>query len=146
MMVEELCRELNNYFDRGQPRFSGEIVIENGMITNPEFLERIRPNQYFRIVGSTSNDGAYCFNEGLLLEDETFRGALQLMAVPKAFLDLADSIEKWIDKYQNDVESPYQSEAFGGYSRTLASGKNGGSVKWQDVFAQRLNMYRRIRL
>ena len=145
MMVNELCQECRNYFDRGQPRFSGKIVIEGGMIVNREFLREIKHNQYFKIMGSTCNDGAYCFNEELILEDETFNGVIQLMAVPKAFLDLADEVEEWTKKYGEVVNGPYQSEAFGGYSRTLASGKN-GSVKWQDVFAQRLNMYRRIRL
>ena len=147
MMLNELCRELRNYFDKAQPKFFGEIVIEDGKITNAEFLEAIKSNQYFRIVGSIFNDGVYCFNEELELEDETFDGAIWLMAVPKAVLEIAKEIEDWQNEYGNALKSPYQSESFGGYSYSKASGKNGGgAVTWQDAFATRLNLYRRIRI
>jgi hypothetical protein len=147
MMLNELCQELRNYFDKAQPKFFGEIVIEDGKITNAEFLEAIKSNQYFRIVGSIFNDGVYCFNEELELEDETFDGAIWLMAVPKAVLEIAKEIEDWQNEYGNALKSPYQSESFGGYSYSKASGKNGGgAVTWQDAFATRLNLYRRIRI
>ena len=147
MMLNELCQELRNYFDKAQPKFFGEIVIEDGKITNAEFLEAIKSNQYFRIVGSIFNDGVYCFNEELELEDETFDGAIWLMAIPKDFLALAQEIENWQTEYGKALNSPYQSESFGGYSYSKASGKNGGgAVTWQDAFATRLNLYRRIRI
>lgn len=139
--------ELKNYFDKAQPKFFGKIVIEDGKITNQEFLDAIKPNQYFRIVGSIFNDGVYCFKEELILEDETFDGAIWLMAVPKAVLELATEIENWQTEYGNALNSPFQSESFGGYSYSKASGKNGGgAVTWQDAFATRLNLYRRIRI
>lgn len=139
--------ELKNYFDKAQPKFFGEIVIEDGKITNQEFLDTIKPNQYFRIVGSILNDGVYCFKEELILEDEAFNGAIWLMAIPKAVLELATEIENWQTEYANALNSPFQSESFGGYSYSKASGKNGGgAVTWQDVFATRLNLYRRIRI
>lgn len=147
MMLNELCQELRNYFDKAQPKFFGEIVIEDGKITNQEFLDAIQSNQYFRIVGSIFNDGVYCFKEELSLEDETFDGAIWLMAIPKDFLALAKDIEDWKEQYAGALNSPYQSESFGGYSYTKASGKNGGgAVTWQDAFATRLNLYRRIRI
>ena len=147
MMLNELCQELRNYFDKAQPKFFGKIVIENGKITNQEFLNAIKPNQYFRIVGSIFNDGVYCFKEELALEDEAFDGAIWLMAIPKDFLALAKEIEDWQAKYEDALNSPYTSESFGGYSYSKASGKNGGgAVTWQDAFATRLNLYRRIRI
>lgn len=147
MMLNELCQELRNYFDKAQPKFFGQIVVEDGKITNEEFLAAIKPNQYFRIVGSIFNDGVYCFKEELSLEDETFDGAIWLMAVPKAVLEITKEIEDWQNEYGNALKSPYQSESFGGYSYSKASGKNGGgAVTWQDAFATRLNLYRRIRI
>ena len=147
MMLNELCQECKNYFDKAQPKFFGQIVIQDGSITNEDFLEAIKPGQYFRIIGSIFNDGVYCSNEELLLEDETFDGAIWLMAIPKDFLAIAKEIEDWQTQYAKALTSPYQSESFGGYSYSKASGKNGGgAVTWQDAFASKLNLYRRIRI
>lgn len=137
--------ELKNYFDKAQPKIFGEIIIRDSKIQNAEFLRAIKPNQYFRIAGSVLNDGVYRYDEELVLEDETFKGSIWLMAVPKAVIELANDIEKWVNDYSN-VNSPYQSESFGGYSYSKASGANGGVITWQDAFSKRLNMYRRIRL
>ena len=147
MMLNELCLELRNFFDKGQPKFYGEIKIEDGTIQNEEILEKMKAGQYFRIVGSIFNDGTYCFNEELELEDETFDGSIWLMAVPKAVLELAKDIDDWVAEYGSHVNSPYTSESFGGFSYSKASGKGGtGTANWQDVFAQRMNLYRRIRI
>ena len=147
MMLNELCQELKNYFDKAQPKFFGDIVIQEGKITNQEFLDAVKPNQYFRIIGSIFNDGVYCFKDELSLEDETFDGAIWLMAIPKDFLALAKDIEDWQEQYAGALNSPFTSESFGGYSYSKASGKNGGgAVTWQDAFASRLNLYRRVRI
>ena len=147
MMLNELCQEVKNYFDKAQPKFFGEIEIKDNTFTDAVILEKIKPGQYFRIVGSIFNDGVYCFNEKLVLEDETFDGAIWLMAIPKDFLALAKEIDDWVTEYGSKLTSPYQSESFGGYSYSKASGKNGGgAVTWQDAFASRLNLYRRIRI
>lgn len=146
MMLNELCMEIKNFFDKGQAKFYGKITIENNSITNAEFLNAIKPGQYFRIIGSILNDGVYCFNEELLLENEVFNGSIWLMAIPKNFLALANEIEKWQEENEKALNSPYQSESFGGYSYSKVSGRDGGSLSWQDAFATRLNMYRRIRI
>lgn len=145
-MLNELCMEIKNFFDKGQAKFYGKITIENNSITNAEFLNAIKPGQYFRIIGSILNDGVYCFNEELLLENEVFNGSIWLMAIPKNFLALANEIEKWQEENEKALNSPYQSESFGGYSYSKVSGRDGGSLSWQDAFATRLNMYRRIRI
>ena len=146
-MLNELCQECRNYFDKAQPKFFGKVVIEDGKITNEQFSDAIQPNQYFRIVGSIFNDGVYCFKDDLALTDESFDGAIWLMAVPQSFIELAKEIKAWNEEYGKALNSPYQSESFGGYSYTKGNGKNGGgAITWQDAFATRLNLYRRIRI
>jgi hypothetical protein len=146
MMLNELCMEIKNFFDKGQPKIFGEIVIKDSKIENEAFLKAIKPKQYFRVAGSVFNDGVYRYDEELVLEDETFKGSVWLMAVPKAVIELANDIEKWQEENEKALNSPYQSESFGGYSYSKASGANGGAITWQDAFSKRLNMYRRIRI
>lgn len=55
--IEALCAECNNYHDTD--RIIGTFTIENGSIALP-FL---RENQFFRIVGSTWNDGVYIYSQ-----------------------------------------------------------------------------------
>lgn len=152
MMLYEICLELNNFFNKSQPTFIGDFQISNGKITHAGFLSEIKENQYFRIVGSVFNDGIYKYEETLTLIDEEFHGALWLMAVPKEFLSLVDEIEAWQTvngQANSQAMSPFQSESFGGYSYTKASGSssNSGSIvpTWQSQYASRLNKYRRIR-
>lgn len=144
-MLSKLCKELNNWFDRGQPRIRGTIEIRDGKIINDSFRSLIQNNQYFRIVGSVFNDGVYQNTDLLELIDETFTGAVWLMAIPKDVIDLATEIDAWITKYSDTVNSPFQSESFGGYSYTKASGGSGSAnPTWQSVFANQLNRWRKI--
>ena len=55
-MLSEVCTYLRNWFDKNQPKTLGEIVIENGSLSTDC---KLKQNQYFRIVGSTFNDGVY---------------------------------------------------------------------------------------
>ena len=92
------------------------------------------------------NDGVHKFGDTEdALTDEEFNGSVWLMKVPQDFLNLATEIEDWCKTYSEKVSSPYQSESFGGYSYSKASGSK-GNITWQDAFATRLSMYRRIRL
>lgn len=143
-MLSSLCQELRNWFDRGQPKIHGVITITSGHITNPEFLEVIQNNQYFRVVGSVFNDGVYQYTNNLTLSDEVFDGSIWLMAIPKDVLDLNTDIDNWLSKYGDAVNSPYQSESFGGYSYSKASGSNGGTASWVSTFASRLNQWRKL--
>jgi len=152
MMLNEVCLEINNFFNRNQPIIIDDLRISNGKITNTDFLSKIKENQYFRIVGSVFNDGVYKYTQTLTLQDEDFHGALWLMAVPKDFLDLVDEIDAWQavnGKADSAAMSPFQSESFGGYSYSkLSSGNNSGSRSsvptWQSQYASRLSRYRRI--
>ena len=147
-MLAELCKELNNWFDRY--RCIGRFKIENNVIIGNYSLQ---DNQYFRIVGSVFNDGVYQYNDTLELTDEEFDGAIWAMAIPQEVIALADDIESWKQKYQSmdsPAMSPYNSESFGGYSYSKGGGaSSSGNVDlsgtWQGVFADRLNHWRKIR-
>lgn len=138
-MLTELCKELNNWFC--VKKFFGTFTIEDGVLIVPE----LQNGQYFRIVGSIFNDGVYEYpKQGL--KDETFNGAVWAMAVPVEVIALSEEIDEWKSKYETaETMSPYQSESFGGYSYTKASGASGGTATWQDVFGSKLNNYRRIK-
>ena len=128
--------------------YYGTFTISGGALN---IAGDIQPNQYYRIVGSVFNDGVYQRGKETLV-DETFEGAIWLMAVPKDVLDLATEIKAWQDKYggiSSENMSPFQSESFGGYSYQKASGGNstasGSTVPtWQGVFADRLRRYKKI--
>lgn len=136
-MLTEICAEIKNYFQKDIRQ--GTFVISGGMIEPLEFLQE---NQYFRIVGSTFNDGVYQYPVSNLT-DEIFSGAVWAMGPPPAFIALTAEIEEWT---KSDVakSSPYSSESFGGYSYTRATNAKGNAVTWQDVFATRLNQYRKV--
>lgn len=146
-MLSELCQELKNWFDRGQPRIHGAFEIADGKIIDTDFTDVIKQNQYFRIIGSVFNDGVYKYTDDLVLENELFVGSIWLMAVPKEIVDLSEEIDAWISKYSETVNSPYQSESFGGYSYSKSSGSSGSSSSgptWQSTFASQLNKWRKI--
>lgn len=145
--IFEVCQYLKNWFDRNQEKYFGDITISNGALTTNYGL---RPNQYFRIVGSSLNDGVYQYPT-TALTDETFNGAIWGMSLPKAFLSLLDDIETWKAKYasaDSAALSPYSSESFGGYSYSKSSGSNDTTTDksgtWQGVFGARLAPYRKM--
>lgn len=149
-MLYELCLELKNWFDRGQPKLIGEFEVRDGMVTDRKFLDLIQAGQYFRIVGSVFNDGVYCFNGELSLKDEKFHGAIWLMAIPQAVVTLASEIAEWQSKYggvDSQAMSPFNSESFGGYSYSKSTGGGEGGTtptSWQSAFSNRMNRWRKI--
>ena len=143
-MIGEICAELKNYFTYEEDRHIGDFTIVNGvLVPSLDF-----PTDYIRIVGSRLNDGVHKVSE-MALKDESFHGGIWIMSVPVDFMNLVREIEAWQDKYGEAINSPYQSESFGGYSYSKASGNNssGGSQSptWQSQFGSRLKRYRRIR-
>ena len=140
-MLTILCKELNNWFNYNQPKWFGTFTIENGELQGDYDL---LTNQYFRIVGSLFNDGVYKYPAELT--DETFNGAIWAMAIPQEVVALAAEIQAWRQKYEtldSPSMSPFNSEAFGGYSYSKSSGNSSGgnvdlSGTWQGVFADRL--------
>jgi hypothetical protein len=140
-MLTELCGEIRNYFLRDKERdiHNGTYTIQGGTISLPFLID----GQYFRIVGSVLNDGVYQY-PAYELADETFDGAIWAMAVPKDIIDLSDEIDAWVEKNNDILKSPYQSESFGGYSYSKASGGGSGAYTWRDQFGAKLNRYRRL--
>ena len=136
-MLTEICAEIKNYFQTDICH--GTFTISGGVIEPLEFLQE---NQYFRIVGSAFNDGVYQYPASNLT-DEIFPGAVWAMGPPPAFIALTAEIEEWT-KADAAKPSPYSSESFGGYSYTRATNAKGSAVTWQDVFATRLNQYRKV--
>lgn len=149
-MLTDLCRELNNWFevcdDDGNysGRIFGKFTIKDGTMT----VKGAQDGQYVRICDSTFNDGVHQYPLSGLT-DETFDGAVWLMKVPKEVINLDREIDEWKEQYQGVLNSPYQSESFGGYSYTKASGSGdaagGSSVTWQSTFADRLSHWRKIK-
>lgn len=131
-MIDEICASLHNYF--AVDIVPGEYTVNDGEITLP-FLAA---GQFFRVVGSVFCDGVYRCGDKLPA-DETFDGAIWALAIPPAFEAVAAEIEEWKQKNAEVINSPYQSESFGGYSYT----KGSDSASWQGVFAKRLNRWRR---
>jgi len=149
MTLTDLCRELRNYFDTA--RYYDTFTIADGIINLSDMLadNSLQDGQYFRIVGSVFNDGVYKY-PAAELTDEVFRGAVWAMAVPREVVLLLDDINKWLDTYGADLQKPYQSESFGGYSYTLKGSLSGSSSTaaagepWKAQFSSRLARWRKI--
>ena len=146
-MLTELCQELRNWFDLD--RRYGTFTISGGALT-ADFLSA---GQYYRIKGSIFNDGVHQYGSETELVDETFKGEVWAMGIPKAVIELADQIAAWKAKYENvdsQSMSPFQSESFGGYSdsKASASAAAGSAAStptgWKAVFASALNRWRKI--
>ncbi len=140
-MLTEICQRIRNWFEpeNGAGRHFGVFTIENGSLRPLDFLQT---GQYFRILGSVANDGVYQYPASDLT-DEVFDGAVWEMRPPPAFLSLAAEIEEYV---MNGVgkPSPYISESFGGYAYQKATDADGVPLGWQDVFAKRLNAWRKL--
>lgn len=140
-MLEKVLIHLKNWFVVPGGVHSGTFAIENGVIELP-FLQ---DGQYYRICGSVFNDGLHKYGE-YDLQDETFAGAVWVLAIPRAVVELAGEIETWQAKNGETAQSPFSSESFGGYSYSKTTDPTtGGAVSWETVFRSQLNPYRKIR-
>lgn len=138
-MLEELLRALRNWFACGKA--TGRIRVEGGALVPPEGLS-LADGQYLRVQGSVFNDGLHrwpCTD----LTDEEFVGTVWALAVPRAVIDLADEIEAWQTEHAEELDSPYASESFGGYSYTRVGG-NGSPITWRQQFKARLDPWRKL--
>ena len=140
MTLTDLCGELNNYFD--VLRIYGEFTITNNSIDLSDY--NVHEGQYIRIVGSTFNDGVHPYPV-YGLKDEKFRGAVWAMAVPSSVIAQITEINQWEAMNQSVLNSPYQSESFGGYSYTLKTENAEGGLNWQTHFRRKLDRWRKVR-
>lgn len=128
-MLTELCQEIKNYFET--EKVFNTFTINSSVISPSVYLQT---GQYFRIVGSVFNDGIH--KKGDELIDETFKGSIWLLSIPKAVIDLSNEID--VFNSSNNATS-YSSESFGGYSYS----KNGNGT-WQEIFSKKLNEWRKM--
>lgn len=143
--IYKICLYLKNFFiNRDTDIHTGEFSIEDGEIGGVDFLQN---GQYFRIIGSTFNDGVWvypCYG----LHDETFDGAVWAMRPPPAYIALCSEIQEWNDKYSAKVNTPFQSESLVGvysYTKAAANGTDdNGVITWKTQFASRLNEWRKL--
>lgn len=140
-MLTEFFQYLKNWFEIS--KIFSSFSVSNGVLSYSDGKDiPLSVGQLYRIVGSSLNNGVYKYGTDELT-DETFTGAVWVMAVPPAVMALADDIEKWTTENGKIIDSPYQSESFGGYSGTLKSGSS-GCLSWKDQFAARLAPWRKI--
>lgn len=138
-MIADVCKQLNNWFD--SKRIFGTFTISGGVL----IVDGAQNGQYIRICDSVFNDGVYQYPV-LNLHDETFEGAIWLLAIPSEVIKLSEEIDEWISKYSDILNSPFQSESFGGYSYSKGSstGSDGTGTTWSDIFADRLRRWQKI--
>lgn len=146
-MLSQLCGYLRNYFER--EKVLGTFKIEDGVITltsKGDFAPL--PGQYIRVVGSYLSDGVYLWTGGPIecLADETFEGAVWLLAIPNEVVVLDNEINEWVTKYKDTLSSPFTSESLSGssYSYSKGSGDSMASMTWQNAFKARLEQWRKI--
>lgn len=143
-MVERICSHIHNFFTSEDDKHTGTYTIEGGSITLPFLIN----GQYFRIEGSTLNDGVYQYPaDGL--SAETFTGTIWAMKVPVALIKIAQEAEALESKSGAAVNGPYTSEnVIGAYSYSKAANASGGVDSWlfgaDGVFGKRLNRWRRL--
>lgn len=139
-MLDEICAEIKNYFCYYTDRYIDDWTISDGVITPSITIS----TDYIRIVGSRKNDGVHKVSE-MQLQDEAFHGAIWIMSPPKDFLTLVSEIESWQASngaVDNHAMSPFNSETLiGAYSYSKS-----GIATWKDVYATRLNRFRRVRI
>ena len=84
-------------------------------------------------------------DEGLV--DEVFDGAIWIMYVPRPVISLLADIQAWEDKYGPIVETPFNSESFGGYSYYKGYKNTMSTVasRWKSKFVERINKWRKRR-
>lgn len=135
-MLEAVLTHLHNWFPAKNGKHAGAFVIASGALS-PDI--GLMPGQYYRIRGSTFNDGLHYVGESALT-DEAFEGEVWALAIPRAVQELAGEVAAWVEK---NPETDKVSESFGGYSYSRAQNVSGGVGGWQAAFSGRLNAWRR---
>lgn len=147
-MLEQVLRYINNRFDadakgKAYGSRSGTFAVEDGTLE----IDGLIQGQYFWVEGSRLNDGLHLYPD-TDMQDETFDGRIVFLAIPKSVLGIVSEIESWNAANAGVVDSPLQSESFGGYTYTRASGGTQGnetpSAAWQLQFGSRLRPYRKL--
>ena len=148
-MITELCGELRNWFDK--ERLFGDFKVAGGIVSFADGEEiTLQDGQFFRIIGSVFNDGVHQYHADTPdeeLQPEEFAGAVWILAIPKEVQNLAQEIDDWVNKYGARASSPFASESLSAssysYSKNESTGDGAGAT-WQNIFASRLDRWRKI--
>lgn len=139
----QVMRTVNNYFATGYRATSWSIT---GGSLSPD--ETLQPGMWIAVSGSMFHDGVWQLDQWLGLSgadchltDEKFYGRIYFLKPPQAFIDLCGRISEFA---QNTPANGLQSESFGEYSMSRASGKNGGVLTWEEAFADELRPWRKM--
>lgn len=143
--LEDILEHIHNWFERES--LSAHLSIEGGALP-ASVADGMLEGQWYRISGSYLNDGLHQ-HPANDLTDEEFDGQIDLLAIPRPLLRVAEDIDQWQQKVGAKADGPYASESFGGYTYTLksdsgASGGSGGLSGWRLAFRDRLNPWRKI--
>lgn len=136
-MMEKALRYCHRWFEVPGAEIRGKFTVQGGSLP----LETVGYNQYYLIEGSVYNDGLHRKPDDDLI-DEEFNGVIYPLAIPRAFQDVVARMEAW--QVKNGDPGVYQSESFGGYSYTRATGKNGTQATVFDAFASDLKPFRKL--
>ena len=152
-MLQQVLEHIHNMFIKAPN--PGTYTIRDGNLP-VSFLD----GQRIWIVGSVLNDGVYTYHESGLtndddeeaagLRDETFTGSVCALAVPPAVIALTGEIKAWVEQYGENMNSPYHSENVIGvysYEKEMFGGSGNATSKpasWEDIFASRLNRWRKV--
>lgn len=136
-MIDAIMKHINNYFV-----VDSHDDVELNVVDGSAEFPFLQEGQYYKIAGSVFNDGVHKYGEGGLTEETPVIVKVYALAPPKAFLDIVDEIKAYQEKNQ-DVTG-YTSESFGGYSYSRATGSNGAPMGWKEVFANKLNDWRKL--
>lgn len=137
-MIEKVMKHINNYF------VVDSHDVELNVVDGSAYLPFLQEGQFYKIAGSVFNDGVYQYGEGGLTDETPIAVTVYSLAPPKAFLDVVDEISAYSQKEQNADTTGYTSESFGGYSYTKGTGANGAPIGWKEVFASKLNDWRKL--
>ena len=140
-MLEQVLRHIHNRFDYAY--LEGTFEVSSGTFE----VDGAQDRQYLWIEGSVFNDGLHQYPLADLT-DEVFDGRVVLLAVPRAVQEIADQVADWTADNADVLNSPFQSESFGGYTYTKASGSassDGSSLSgWEAQFRGDLDPWRKM--
>jgi len=150
----DIMKEIKNFFIASIEY--GDFVIENGTLSvNEDYLI----GQYIYIpgavrrssgtVGSLLNEGVYLVQDTLITlsgaRDESWTGAVCGLAVPQDFIGIANDVAVFqAEASKAPAAGAIASESYAGYSYSKVTNASGLPVTWRDVYAGRLNKYRRV--
>ena len=140
-VVADVCRTARNWFTPDSARYVGAYTIQDGALDISALP--VLEGQYIRVVGSALNDGVYQWPY-TFAADESFNGCIWLMRVPAEFLHDCQRIAEWREKYEENADSPYVMESFGGYSYTKTTQSQNTDKGWVGQFSSVIRKWRKM--